>query len=122
MPKSGVPQVIGVIILLGFCEPAFTQNATSRKMVLEQLLQQANTGNLSLQASRAGIGYWKQLQSATTELPRTQVGAEYGNINSFQNDSRFYINQSFELPVVYRRQKELYAALESEVTRKVVFK
>jgi len=122
VPKTGIPQAVSIIILLSLCQPAFTQTDPPRKMLLEQMLQQANTSNLSLQASRTGIGYWKQLQNATTELPRTQVGAEYGNINSFQNDSRFYINQSFELPVVYRRQKELYQAQEQVSTKQVALK
>jgi heavy metal efflux system protein len=121
-PKTGIPQAVGIILLLALCQPTLSQTGTSRKMALEQMLQKANTGNLPLQASRTGIGYWKQLQSATTELPRTQVGAEYGNINSFQNDNRFYINQSFELPVVYRRQKELYVAREQAATKQVVLK
>jgi len=109
--------VVGMLIGLFICQPAFTQTQS-----LEQLLQQANTNNLSLKASRSGVGYWKQLQTATTELPRTQVGGEYGGINSLNNDTRFYINQSFELPVVYRRQKELYGAQEQVASTQVALK
>lgn len=122
IPKTGIPQAVSIIVLLSLCQPAFTQTNAAQKMKLEQMLQQANSSNLSLQASRAGIGYWKQLQNATTELPRTQVGGEYGNINSFQNDSRVFINQSFELPVVYRRHKELYQAQEQASTKQVALK
>src|SRR6185436_15196564 len=43
-PKTGVPKAIGIILLLVLCQPAFTQTATFRKMALEQMLQQANTG------------------------------------------------------------------------------
>ncbi|OQP52062.1 acriflavine resistance protein B [Niastella yeongjuensis] len=115
-------QVAGMIIALLVCQSAFTQTGTERSMPLEQMLQQASTNNLSLKASRSGIGYWKQLQTATTELPRTQIGGEYGGINSMNNDTRFYINQSFELPVVYRRQKELYGALEQVASTQVALK
>jgi cobalt-zinc-cadmium resistance protein CzcA len=118
--KPATP-VIAVIILL-FGLPAYTQTTAGRTMPLEQMLQQAGTNNLSLKANRTGINYYKQLQSATAELPRTQLGAEYGSINSFQNDTRFYINQSFELPVVYRRQRELYQAQEQAVTSQVALK
>jgi len=107
---------------LGLCQPVLSQTTANRSMPLDQMLQQANTSNLSLQVSRKGIGYWTQLQSATTELPRTQIGGEYGNINSMKNDTRFYINQSFELPVVYRRQKELYQAQEQVATKQVALK
>jgi cobalt-zinc-cadmium resistance protein CzcA len=113
--KISAPKVVAIILLMVVCKPACTQTGATRTISLDQMLQQANTNNLSLQASRSGIGYWKQLQRATTQLPKTQIGAEYGNINSLQNDTRFYINQSFELPVVYRRQKEYYQANEQMI-------
>jgi cobalt-zinc-cadmium resistance protein CzcA len=117
---KAAPQVLGMIIALFVCQAAFAQ--AGRPQSLEQMLQQASANNMSLQASRSGVGYWKQLQTATTELPRTQVGGEYGGINSLNNDTRFYINQSFELPVVYRRQKELYGAQEQVASTQVTLK
>ena len=120
--KAGASKVLPIILLLVLCKPAFSQTPGSKKMSLEQMLQQAGVHNLGLQASRSGAGYWKQLQSATAELPRTQLGAEYGNINSSQNDTRFYINQSFDLPVVYRRQKEYYQAHEQSVLTQTALK
>jgi cobalt-zinc-cadmium resistance protein CzcA len=119
---KAVPQVVGVIFALFTGQAAFSQNSVERPVALDQMLQQANANNLSLKASRSGVGYWKQLQTATAELPRTQVGGEYGGINSLNNDTRFYINQSFELPVVYRRQKELYGAQEQVASTQVTLK
>ncbi|AEV96782.1 acriflavine resistance protein B [Niastella koreensis] len=116
--KLPAPQVVGMIIALLVCNAAFSQTG-ERPVLLEQMLQQATTNNLSLKVTRSGVGYWKQLQTATAELPRTQVGGEYGGINSLNNDTRFYINQSFELPVVYRRQKELYGAQEQVASTQV---
>ncbi len=120
--KAPPPKAIGVIVLLVLCHSVFAQTGASRTMPLEQMLQQAGKNNLSLQAGRSGIKYWKQQQRATPELPRTPLGAEYCNRNSMQNDTRFYINQSFELPVVYRRQKELYQAHEQMVSSQVALK
>jgi cobalt-zinc-cadmium resistance protein CzcA len=120
--KSVVSKAVPIILLLALCKSTSAQTITGNKMTLEQMLQQAGANNLSLQASRSGAGYWKQLQSATAELPRTQLGAEYGNINSLQNDTRFFINQSFDLPVVYRRHRELYRAHEQSVTTQAALK
>jgi len=120
--KSIVPKAVPVIMMLLLCQGSIAQTVNTHKMTLEQMLQQAGNKNLSLQASRSGANYWRQLQSAAAELPRTQVGAEYGNINSFQNDTRFYISQSFDLPVVYRRQKEFYQAHEQAVTAQAALK
>lgn len=77
-------------------------------MTLEQMKEKALQSNQQLQASRRQTDYWKQMQSAVFDPSKTVIGAEYGNINSAQNDTRFFINQSLNLPVVYRRQRELY--------------
>jgi len=120
--KVASPVVGMIIIALFVCQGAFSQTGVERPVMLEQMLQQANANNLSLKVSRSGVGYWKQLQTATTDLPRTQVGGEYGGINSLNKDTRFFINQSFELPVVYRRQKELYGAQEHVANTQVMLK
>jgi heavy metal efflux system protein len=112
-PVIKTPPVITLIIpLLAGMTSAMGQSPVPKKMNLQQLLQQAHTQNLSLQVSRKNIDYWKQLQTATVDLPRTDVGAEYGNINGLNNDTRFYVSQTFGLPVVYRRRKALYQAQE----------
>jgi cobalt-zinc-cadmium resistance protein CzcA len=97
----------------------YSQNSAARTMPLDEMLQRASVHNLSLQISRKNRDYWKELQSATAQLPHTQVGAEYGNINSANNDTRFFISQSFALPVVYRRQRNWYVASEKSAAARV---
>ena len=79
-------------------------------LTLEQALQKAIDQNLSLKANQAELGYWKELQSDVFDPSKTQVGVEYGNINSANNDNSFLIGQSFSLPVVYKSQRNLYQA------------
>lgn len=88
-----------------------SQNISAQKTVsLDEMLKMASDKNLSLQIVRKEAEYWKQLQTGVFDPSKMQVGADFGNINSFNNDTRFFINQSFNLPVVYRKQKELYMA------------
>jgi len=88
-----------------------TQVANGQKTLsLDEMLKMAGEKNLSLQSLKKESEYWSVLQSRAFDPSKTQVGMEYGNINSFNNDTRFFINQSFSLPVVYRRQQELYKA------------
>lgn len=115
-PPKGM-KVVAVLLGLVCSQPAWAQTKT-----LEAMLQQAGDHNLSLRANRSAAEYWKHLQSATAELPRTTVGAEYGNINSAKNDNRFFISQGFELPVVYKRQRELYAANQQAVMSQAAWK
>lgn len=87
-------------------------SVAQRKVTLEEVLKMANEKNLSVQTARTETGYWKQLQSGVFDPAKTVIGTEYGNINSFNNDSRFFISQTFGMPVVYRRQKDWYKSNE----------
>ena len=106
-----IPPATTILIALAFIPSfIFAQHTESKKAPLEQLLQQAVSQNKQLGVSRTESQYWKQLEGNVFEAQRTQIGAEYGNINSAKNDTRFFINQSFSLPVVYQRQKAYYSA------------
>lgn len=102
--KGHLPKTAMLLLLLSAASMTQAQQA----LTLEQMKEQAIKSNQSLQAQRRQTDYWKQLQSAAFDPAKTIVGGEYGNINSVQTDTRFYINQSFNLPVVYKRQRELY--------------
>ena len=105
--------VISILFLLSLGSFAGAQTIEGRKMNLEEMLQLANKQNLSIQSLRKESAYWKQLQASVFDPNKTQVGAEYGNFNSVNNDTRFTISQGFNLPVVYKRQKEFYKANEN---------
>jgi len=93
--------------LLPFCAGAQPEGS---RLPLDKMVARAQAQNRSLQATRREADYWKQLKAHVYELPRTQFQAEYGQINSLQNDTRFDIVQPFSLPVVYRRQTAHYEA------------
>lgn len=105
-PKQGISATAAIVVLVFLSQGLQAQ----RNVSLEEMLTMASDKNLSLQTVRMETEYWKQLQSGVFDPAKTQVGAEYGNINSFNNDTRFFISQSFNLPVVYKRQQELYKA------------
>ncbi|MGZ5218922.1 MAG: efflux RND transporter permease subunit, partial [Chitinophagaceae bacterium] len=111
--KRKLKPVAGIILLLSLSVFAQGQTIEGKKMKLAEMLQLANKQNLSIQSLQKESAYWKQLQAAVFEPAKTQVGAEYGNFNSINNDTRFMLSQSFSLPVVYKRQKEFYSANEN---------
>ena len=100
------------LILLAIISTAVAnaQPIEGKKIGLDSLLQMAGNQNLSLQAGRKNNQYWESLAQKTFELPRTQLGMEYGNINSANDDNRFFLSQGFQLPAVYKRQKNYYQA------------
>jgi cobalt-zinc-cadmium resistance protein CzcA len=101
------PVAAAILILL------LSVNAGAQKTVsLDEMLKMAAEKNQSVQLTKKNAEYWKALQSIGYNPGKTQLGAEYGNVNSFNNDSRFYVSQPLALPIIYRRQKELYKANE----------
>lgn len=111
--KRRIKPVAGIILLLSLSLFAQGQTIEGKKMKLGEMLQLAEKQNLSIQSLQKESAYWKQLQAAVFDPAKTQVGGEYGKFNSINNDTRFIVSQSFNLPVVYKRQKEFYKANEN---------
>jgi heavy metal efflux system protein len=102
--KRGIVAVLVLMISL----PSLAQQG--RKVSLDSMLSMAMRNNLSLQVNRKATTYWQTMASKTFELPKTALGVEYGKFNSINTDSRFYVNQSFMLPGVYKSRRDLYLA------------
>lgn len=77
------------------------------------MLKMGSEQNLNLQSVKKKSDYWKQLQSGVFDPGKTQLGGEYGGINGVKNDTRFFVSQGFNLPVVYRRQQQWYKSEQS---------
>ena len=108
MAHGSVATIVFLFTLSGL--NAGAQGISGHRVGLDSMLSEAGRANLGLQANRRQDDYWKTLSSRVVSLPRTQVGLEYGNINSMKTDTRFFISQTLQMPVVYRRDKALYEA------------
>ncbi len=109
-PKKAVP----VIVLFLFAGNSLqAQDSVQIPMKIEEVIRLVENNNLQLKNTAAGIDYFKQLQASVFDPPKTELGIEYGKINSFNNDTRVYLNQSLGLPQVYKRKKQLYASQEN---------
>lgn len=107
--KPRVPAAAVMIPLL-LCASLATQAQAAKTLPLDSMLAMGVRQNLQLEADRKATTYWSAMAERVFELPKTQLGVEYGNINSFNNDTRFFVSQGFYMPAVYRRQRELYDA------------
>ncbi len=107
-------RVISILLISFFLSSTGnSQTTTGKLMNLDDMLNLADAQNFSIQALHRETAYWKQLQNAVADQGKTLLGAEYGKINSMNNDSRFSISQSFTLPIIYNRQKQFYNAAEN---------
>ena len=100
------------LLFLAFTIGSSAQTSETR-LTLQEMQDKAKAGNLQLQVLQKQKEYWKHLQTGIFDPPKTQIGFEYGSVNSFNTDTRFSVGQSFSLPVVYQRQRDLYKSNES---------
>lgn len=110
--RSKAKHIEMTIVLALFIFPATAQTNMPERMSLEQMHSLADKQNLRIKAMEKEQDYWKAMQGGVFDPSKTMIGMEYGNINSFNNDTRFTINQSFSLPAVYQRQRDLYRSEE----------
>jgi heavy metal efflux system protein len=112
-PTSIIGKKTAAVLILFFIG---TTGFTQEKISLEDALKMALQNNNQIKNEQLKTNYAKALIKSGAAIPKTNVVAEYGQINSAYSDTRFGISQSIAFPQVYKKQKELltqeyYAAL-----------
>lgn len=102
--------VVTIILLLVGLSNANAQTNQSIELTLSQMIDSGRTNNLLLKSGLKQIDYWQQMRRAAFDPGKTNFSGEYGNVNSFNTDTRFNLTQDFQLPNVYRRQAKWYDA------------
>ena len=77
-------------------------------ITLNEALDMAVKNNLSISNERLRTGYAKELIRSAANIPATQLNGEFGQFNSSYFDTKFGVSQSFAMPAVYQRQKQLF--------------
>jgi cobalt-zinc-cadmium resistance protein CzcA len=112
-PKSPSLATLSAIMIMGSsiipnCIKA--QNPIS----LQAAMDSAMKNNLFVRSSELSIEYSRQLVKSSADIPKTNLTADYGQINSISNDTRFGIAQTISFPTVYSKQRSL---LQSQVSK-----
>ena len=98
-------------------------NAQAQNSIrLDKAIETALKNNSSIKNERLKAEYQKQVIKTAANLPATTIIGDYGQINSFYNDNRIGIAQSFNFPTVYSRQKQLYTEEWKTATLRVTWK
>jgi cobalt-zinc-cadmium resistance protein CzcA len=105
LKKSKVASILPIVLLLPFL------GLTQEKEILlpiDSILLFADNNAAVLKIANKRVEQSATLKNRAAQISNTSIGFEYGKINSAFNDTRFYLNQGFDLPVVYKRQKEVF--------------
>lgn len=100
--------VTTALLILFLAAPAITQAQETKPLTLQAALQTAQQQNLQLKLSQQQTAYYEALTHSSADMPKTQLAAELGNINSTAFDNKLTLSQSFSFPTVYKRQKQVY--------------
>ena len=76
-------------------------------ITLQQAIDTALVNNLSVKNEKLRTEYHQKLIKSGTAIPATNIGGQYGQINSFYPDLSLGISQTLSFPTVYSRQKDL---------------
>ncbi|RFZ94119.1 CusA/CzcA family heavy metal efflux RND transporter [Mucilaginibacter conchicola] len=119
VPATGKAVMIGLVL---FGLSASTANA-QQPVSVNQALQIALNNNLQVQTASLNEKAESIRQKTGFDIAKTQISADYGQINSAINDTRFGITQSISFPTVYSNQKKalkenyLSAGAQAALTR-----
>lgn len=94
---------ISVLILLFISIGANAQD----KITLQQAIDTALVNNLTVKNEKFRTEYHQKLIKSGATIPATNIGGQYGQINSFYPDLSLGISQTLSFPTVYSRQKDL---------------
>lgn len=84
----------------GLC---YSQTSITLKAAVDMALE----NNLLVKNEQLKAQYQQLMINTVTVIPKTGIIADAGQINSIYTDTKFGISQTFSLPKVYTRQKQL---------------
>ena len=84
------------------------QNTSAQSIsTVDEALKIGLSNNGKVKAAKTNVELQEQGKKAAFDLGKTDVGIQYGQYNSFENDLAFDINQNFAFPTVYTNQRRL---------------
>ena len=95
-----------MLLVLGMSFATHAQTPITLKQAIDKAIAQHHL----LKNEKLIAEYHQQVTKTAGALPSTQLGLEYGQINSFYRDKRISITQTFQFPTVYKRLKQIYSA------------
>ena len=100
--------LIGTLTLFGQNVQAQTSNA--KQLTLDEAISFGLSNNGNVKSAETEIKRLEALKGTSFNLGKTDVGVQYGQYNSFENDFAFSIDQKFQFPTVYSSRNGLAKA------------
>ncbi|MCC8407943.1 CusA/CzcA family heavy metal efflux RND transporter [Mucilaginibacter sp. UR6-1] len=97
--------VVATIILFLITVTQADAQQSPAPVSLSEAVNTALQKNLQAQSAMLNEKAEQIRKKTSFDLPKTQLGGEYGQINSILNDTKFTVSQSMSFPTVYSNQR-----------------
>jgi len=108
-PKE--PLLVLISICLMTAVSAQGQTNLLPKRTKEQITNRALEVAPLIKSTTAQAGYFSALSANRFDPAKASFKMDYGNVNSAFTDSKYFVEQTFDLPMVYRQQQNVYASM-----------
>ena len=111
--KVPVPKAMTVLLLVGgislFSSGELKAQDVNSKTIttIEEAVTIGLSNNGNVQVAKTNIELQQQGKKAAFDPGKTNVGVQYGQYNSFENDFALNLSQQFDFPTVYTNQHKL---------------
>ena len=111
--KAMKPHTLLVLFAMSFAASSIGQTTLTESSMIDMLYQ----NNKEIKAKQKIAEQFEMMAGIKAEIAPTDIGAEYGQINSAATDKRFAISQGISSIKVYKLQQSMYS-LSAEKARK----
>jgi cobalt-zinc-cadmium resistance protein CzcA len=87
------------------------QSNLTPKRTKEQITNRALEVAPLIKSTTAQAGYFSALSTYSFDPAKASIKMDYGNVNSAFTDSKYFVEQTFDLPMVYKQQQNVYASM-----------
>ncbi|QES87883.1 CusA/CzcA family heavy metal efflux RND transporter [Rhizosphaericola mali] len=105
--KMKIAPILPILLIGSFVLLENSEANAQRKLSLQEALSIAKENNLQISASKLNEKYNQAMTGTAAMIPNTQITGDFGQVNSWAFDNKFSIAQSFSLPSVYKKQKQV---------------
>lgn len=105
IPKGAVVAIVAFSVILFNPIETYAQNDSI--YTLKDALSIALENNKKLESRKIEILKEEALKKTSLDLDKTQIGFQYGQFNSVENDFAFSVSQNFKFPSHYSNQAKL---------------
>jgi len=118
--RLGQTTIAILFCIIGLNATALQAQQLTVKKPLAKVVEQAMLVSPTIKTTEAQVAYYQTLSKSSFDPAKLAFRGELGNVNSSLNDSKYAVEQVFDLPKVYQAQKNLNLSISQNYSYQTV--